>query len=474
MTRPVVLALMLAAGISTAAVGQPIPAPAGATTQPGSKPAPRKVTLDQAIQLALGNSKTLRIAAEGVNRARGFVQERRAAQQPGVNLDATFTRLDEGASIEFPGEGGETQTIPIVRQNQRSFGLTASLPIDIFGSLRNARQASEFQEIGARLEYNRSRNQVVLDTKNAFYEVLRSHAFLGVTDQALKNAQDRERITQTYLTAGTGTRFDVLRAQTEVANAQQNLISARNRFNLATANLNNVIGLDQNTPTEAVETREEPVVETTFDTAVAEAYDTRPEILQAEAQIRAAEKGLDVYKAFTTPPTVSWGYNYQPDQGGFAPRTTSWAAMASIRIPLYEGGARQARQQQSRADVESAKLNRQTQMDLVALEVRQAYLGVTEAQERLNVANTALKQADEQYRLAQLRFREGVTLVPGASPLLEISDAQTALTQAQVNGVNAQFDLQNATARLDRAIGRYAFDGKAQPGLPQPMHVIRK
>ena len=467
-TSAVILSWMC---VSAAAFAQQAPAPTAATTQPGSKPPPRTLTLDQAVQLALGNSKALRAAAEGVNRARGVVNERRAAQQPGVNLDATFTRLDEGASFEFPGENGEVQTVPIIKQNQRSFGLNASLPIDIFGSLRNARKASEFQEIGARLEFNRSRNQVVLDTKNAFYEVLRSRAFLNVSDQALKNAQDRERITQTYLTAGTGTRFDVLRAQTDVANAQQSVISARNRVNLATANLNNVVGLDQNTPTEVVEVREQPVVETTFDTAVAEAYDTRPEILQAEAQIAAAEKGLDVYSAFTTPPTVSWGYNYQPDQGGFAPRTTSWAAMATVRIPLYEGGARKARQQQGRADVESAKLSRRSQMDLVALEVRQAYLAVTEAQERMNVSQAALKQAEEQYRLAQLRFREGVTLVPGASPLLEISDAQTALTQAQVNDVNNLFDLQNATARLDRAIGRYAFDGTARPGLPRPEHI---
>src|SRR5205085_6426162 len=139
------------------------------------------------------------IAVEGVNRARGIVHERGAAQKPGVNLDATFTHLDQGASIQFPGEGGQIQTIPIVRQNQRTYGLNASMPVDIFGSLKNARQASEFQEIGARLEYNRSRNQVVLDTKNAFYEILRSRAFTDVADQALKNAQDRERITQSYL-----------------------------------------------------------------------------------------------------------------------------------------------------------------------------------------------------------------------------------------------------------------------------------
>src|SRR2546423_10456283 len=97
MTRRAVTATITALiAVSTAASAQqPNPATATATTQPGSKPAPRTITLEQAVQLALGNSKALRIAVEGVNRARGIVHERGAAQKPVVNLDATFTHLDQ-------------------------------------------------------------------------------------------------------------------------------------------------------------------------------------------------------------------------------------------------------------------------------------------------------------------------------------------------------------------------------------------
>ena len=463
------IALAGAAGAQTTAQKQ---APDGPSTIPGSSPPARTLTLDQAVQIALQNSKPLRLAAEAVNRARGRVNEARAGFNPTLTGDFAFTRLDEGSEITFPGPTGQPQTIPIVRQNQRSVGVAASLPIDITGQIRAAVQQSQFQEIVARLDYNRTRNQTVLDVKNAYFDVLRSKAFVAVAEQALKNAQDRQATTEAYLRAGTGTRFDVLRAQTEVANAQQSLIAARNRVSLAIAALNNLLSLDQNTPIEAVEASEAAEPQREFNASVSEAYENRPEILQAEAQIRAAERGVFLALRSVLPSFgLGWNFQFTPDQGGFDPKEQSWQAVARVTIPLFDAGASRARTQQARADVASARVNKQAALDTVALEVRQAYLAVVEAQDRLNVTSAALEQAQEQYRLAQVRFRAGVTLTPGGSPLLEISDAQTALTQAQTNHVNARYDLQNARARLDRAVGRYAYDGTARPGLPQPRPI---
>lgn len=438
------------------------------TTLPGSAPAPRRLTMAEAVAVAIQNSKGLQIAAEAVNRARGRVEENKAGFLPSATSSVAFTRLDEGSTITLPDANGNPQTIPIVKQNQKSVTLGANLPIDIFGLIRAAVQQSEFQEIGARLDYNRTRNDVVLNTKNAYYDVLRAKALVTVSEQALQNTQDRQTTAEANLRAGTGTRFDVLRAQTDVANAQQSLIAARNRVNLTTATLNNVLGLDQNTPTETVETNE-PTEDTGFNTAVAEAYQKRPEVLQADANIRAAEKGVDLARRSALP-TLGVGFNFQytPDQGGFAPKETNYATVATLNLPLFDQGLSRARTRQARADVNTAKINKQVTQDSIALEVRQAHLALLEAQDRLAVTTAALTQAQEQFRLAQVRFKAGVTAVPGGSPLLEISDAQAALTQAQNNQVTAQYDVQNAKARLDRAAGRYAYDGTAKPGIPAP------
>jgi len=438
-------------------------------TTPGSTPASRKVTLAEAVQLAVNNSNAMRISAEAVNKARGRVNEQKAGFLPSANATATYTRLDEGSTVTFPDGNGNPQTIPIVNQNQKQLTVGANLPIDIFGLIAAAVGQTEFQEIAARLDYNRTRNQVVLDAKNAYFDILRAKALVDVAEQALKNTQDRQTTAEANLRAGTGTRFDVLRAQTDVANAQQNLIAAKNRVNLTTATLNNVLGLDQNTPTETVDTQEESVGDINFNSLVGEAYGKRPELLQADANIRASEKGVKLAERSVLP-TLGVGFNfqYQPDAAGFAPKTTSYATVATLSIPLFDQGLSKARTQQARADVNVARANKQVTQDGIALDVRQNYLALVEAQDRLNVTTAALTQAQEQFRLAQVRFKAVVTAVPGGSPLLEISDAQAALTQAQSNQVNAQYDLQNAKARLDRAVGRYSYDGTGRVGLPAP------
>lgn len=439
-------------------------------TTPGATLPSRRITLAEAVPLSVNNSNALRIAAEAVNRARGRVNEQRAGYLPSATATASITRLDEGSTIQFPGQNGQIQNITIVNQNQKQLTLGANLPIDISGLIGAAVQQTEFLEIAARLDYNRSRNQVVLDAKNAYFDVLRAKAFVDVADQALKNAQDQQTTAEANLRAGTGTRFDVLRAQTSVANAQQNLIAAKNRVNLTTATLNNVLGLDQNTPTETVDTQEETTpADTNFTALVGEAYGKRPEILQSDANIRAAEKGVQLAQRSVLPSLgVGFNFQYQPDAGGFAPKTTSYATVATVSMPIFDQGLSRARTQQARADVNTQRLNKQVTQDTIALDVRQQYLALVEAQDRLNVTTAALVQAQEQYRLAQVRFRAGVTAVPGASPLLEISDAQAALTQALSNQVNAQYDLQNSKARLDRAVGRYSYDATGRVGLPAP------
>lgn len=428
------------------------------TTRPNSHPAQMKLTLDDAIATALRNSKTLRAGVEAILKARGRVNEAKSAYLPTASSDTQFIHLDSGTSAQIPISPTEVATIPIVMQDQKQVSITAAVPLDIMGEIKAAVDAAQFGLIATRLDYDRARNQLVADVKSAYYNVLRARAFQDVAEQALKNAEDRRSTSDAYLRAGTGTKFDVLRAETEVANARQNLIAAKNRVTLAIAALNNVLSLDQNTPLEVADVagQDQPPVKG-FDQAVEEAYRMRPEILQAEASIHAAEKGIHLAKrAYLPSAGLAWVFQYTPDSGDFSPKETSWSAVLKVTIPIFDGGVTAAKVQQAKADVNTAKLAKLQAQDGIALEARQAYLNVVEAQDRLNVTSAALAQAEEQYRLAQVRFKAGVTQTPGGSPLLEISDAQTALTQAQSNRINAQYDLQDAIAKLERAMGRYA------------------
>ena len=186
-----------------------------------------------------------------------------------------------------------------------------------------------------------------------------------------------------------------------------------------------------------------------------EAIANRPEILEADAQIAAARKGIQLARRSLLPSlNLSVSVQYSPNAAGFSPQTTTGSFVAALSFPLYDGGVSGARVTQARADVATAETNRRQAVDLVNLDVRTAYLNLLQSRDRVAVANQALSEAVELYRLARVRYTNGV------STLVEVSDAQNALTQAQNNQVNALYDYNNNRASLDKAAGRYAYLGQ--------------
>jgi outer membrane protein TolC len=488
----------------------------------------RPLTIEDTIAVALVTNRALATAGASLLRAQGRAEEARAAFNPTLNSTLTYLRLNQGVAFELGA-----QRITIVNETQRQIGVQATLPLDISGMLRAANDQARFGEIATRLDINRLRNQIVLDVKTAFYDVLRAQALVAVATENLQNSLLRLQDAEKKFQAGTVARFDVIRAQTDVANAQQQLIQARNTVSLSIAALNNVIGINVNTPLQitsenAVEmppgvtmpqqpmlqketkpnppgpnagkeeienhikvhsavvseeliksassllqdsgeqpkATQQPLMKVAFDPLdlgleyqrlVKESLETRPEIWQAQANIQASKKGFQLARRSILPSmALNWGLNYTPDAAGFAPLITTWQATAQIALPIFDGGAARARMRQAKADIASAEVGLRQTEDLVTLEVRQAYLTLVQARDRVVVTTQALAQAQEAFRLARVRYNAGVSQA-GISPLLEVSDAQTALTAAQTNQVNALYDYNNARARLDRAIGRYSF-----------------
>jgi outer membrane protein TolC len=499
------------------------------------------LTINDAVAIALATNPSLALAQENLLLAHGRTTETRAAFNPTVGATASFTQLDQGSKVNF-----NNQSITITNASQGAFGITATLPLDIAGLLRAATSQAQFQEIAARLDINRTRNQIVLDVKTAFYNVLRDEALVIVATQNLQNTLDNLSDAQKRLRAGTVARFDVIRAESDVANAQQQLIQARSNVSLATATLNSIIGINVNTP---IQVSREGAGETppgvpplqitpetfgvpnaapnrgpappapggspapgqgaqanpspaapqagnaqppkvgvaynplelgpAYDAVLAEALQTRPEILQGEANIAAAHRGVQLaWRSYLPSLNLSLSGSYQPLIAGFSPRTASGEFVASLSVPIWDGGVGAARVEQAHASVASAETNRRLAVDQVTLEVRQAYLNLLQARDRVAVANAALASAQESFRLARVRYNAGVTSQAGVSPLLELSDAQNALTQAENNVVSALYDFNSGRAQLDKAAGRYSYaanaPGYAAPPTPQQVGAPRK
>jgi len=438
----------------------------------------RTLTIDQAVRLSLVTNHALALAKAYLLSAQGRTSEAYAALNPTLGAAIDVVRLNDSVSnktliVDDPKNFNNPIGAEIVNDNvqQQLYSITAQVPIDISGTLRVATEQSKFQEIAYRTDVDRVRNQIVSDVKGAFYDALRAKALQKVAEEDLKNSQDRLKDAQSKLEAQVVTKFDVLRAQTDVAAAQQNVIVAKNTAQTDLAVLNLVMGIQVTTqvqvtengaieqpgPLEANAMQSEGSLGPEFDADLNEALDKRPEIREAAANIEAAKKGITLARRSTLPQmNLSWSYLYAPNAGGSNPLVHTWDAQAAVSIPIFDGGLARARRTEAQGVLAAAQVDKRQAVDQVTLEAEQAYLSVNEARLRVDVANQSLTQANAAFALAKVRYVAGVSAHAGISPLLELSDAQSALTLAESNQVNALYDYNSSMSRLNRALGRYA------------------
>ncbi|MCS6829827.1 MAG: TolC family protein [Armatimonadota bacterium] len=421
-----------------------------------AQPQPTTLTLQDSIRIALQNSRTLRSILQDERKANARVREARGAGLPQLDVSANYRRLDRVPKAKFPSFDPLTGTITyneIEIQPIDSGTATVSLSqlIDVSGLVRTATDVASLYSRIASLDVQRTRNEIVLQVKQAFYDVLRAQELVRVAEEALQNAETRRKLAQAAVEAGISPRLDVMRADAAVAAAQQSVITARNALQLAKAAFNNVLGRRVDEPVELLPAEEPEPESGDFNRYLQEAISKRPEMIQANLGVSLAEKQVTAAKRDQLPNLVvsgQWDFNLKTST--FQPRESSFTTIAVLQFKIWDSGQTRGRIDQARADADKAKITVENVREGIALEVRNAYLSLQEAREKVVAAEKGVQAATESLRVARVRYEAGV------STQLELSDAELAYTQAEQNLVNARYDLRVAWARLEKAMGRYA------------------
>lgn len=407
-------------GISPSAIQNPFPVGLQ-TTPPGAIP----------LQLSGGQGT----GAGGGTGSAGATPPGGAGQQSGTTRAVNPTRQQGG------GGGG-------IELNQLSGRVTVSQYIDITGILRAAVAVGELEEALTRLELARTRQELALNVKNGYYNVLRTEAFVRVNEAAVAQSQEQLRVTQAQRQEGVASDYDVLRAQTQLENNRQALISSRNQVNIAKNAFANLLGIDPSTPVAPEQPAIPPTPPLNEGTLLETALRQRPESLQADTNILKARKNVRLARRNLEPYLNANLTGVVNGTSGVPAGDRLGAAVGmTLTFPLYDGGATRAAVEAARSDERGALIQKDQFVRGIKAEVQQAIVAVQDATERAASADQTVVQGREALRLANVRFRAGV------GTQLEINDAQTALTQAETNAVNARYDYLSALARLSRATG---------------------
>ncbi len=403
---------------------------------------PQPLTLKDAIRIALQKHPSVAIAKNQLEQARARRVQAEARYFP--TLSPTATYINQQTRTQLPGFGTrigsveETRTEMSLRQTVFDSGQREISAAQARRSVESAEQA-----------YRDAVQQKVLSVTTAYYELLRRIALQRVAEASVQRAQQTLDVVKAQVEVGVAAQKDVLQAEAELANAQVSLIQARNQVRLAEASLRNELGIGQEVSLQVAEVGDaeaeqlpplEPL-DRYLEMALKQRPDFQRQRVSSEIQ-RLSLRLAEIQSSIQVQSDFSYGRRFNPDPGD----SRSFTIVASY--PLFDAGAARAAVRESRAAYDSS-LQQLEQLKLtVRLDVEQAYLTRTEAQERLNAAKKALDAARVNYEAALESRKEGV------SSLIEVINAQVALVNAETSYVQAIYDLLAADARLQRAIGK--------------------
>jgi len=291
--------------------------------------------------------------------------------------------------------------------------------------------------------------QVVLATKQLFYDALAREELVRVAQSQVRRAQQQLQISVDKLHAGSATRSDSLRSTVDYGNARIALLEAQANLATAQANLGRQIGVDH-----SVRAIPDSIFPALPDTASlrATALERAPQVQQAEAQARVARAQVAVNRASYFPSiTGSLGNSYS---GSVAPWTTTsgysngWSAGITLRWTLFNGFTRERQMTTARVARDVAEARAADTRRQVNAQVTQQLAALATTYEQISIAHDNLAAATEDLRVQNERYRVG------AATILDLLTSQSALTQAEVNVVQTRFNYLIARAQVEAVLGR--------------------
>ena len=408
------------------------------------------ITLEQAIKLARQNNQTFKEARLNLNQAEDQLQEALAAEFPTLSLQTDLQR-STSASNEIRASGGGFGATDGVTTDLNA---TLQLNYNLYtGGQRPAQiRLSESQVRTQELALEQAAEQLRFDVTDAYYAVQQADSQVEIARAAVSDAEQSLRDAELLEEAGLGTRFDVLQAEVQLANEEQNLTRALSQQRIRRRELVEVLGLGQQIEVTAATP---PEVAGTWDLSLEEsivrAYQNRSELEQQLEQREIGEANQNIALA-NIKPNVSLFTRYNvrdiiDDGSGTGTGTGDGLAIgAQLQWTLYDGGQARARAEQAKEDVAIAE-NRFDQIrNQIRREVEQAFYNLEANEQNIDTATIAVEQAEESLRLARLRFQAGV------GTQTDVINAQSELTRARGNLLTAIIDYNRSLAALQRAV----------------------
>ena len=408
---------------------------------------PLQLTLDQALEIALSESNTIKIADMTVEKSGYAKKGTYAALYPNVNISGSYQRTLQ-KQVMVMDMGGQPMEIKVGRDNNITTSATASMPLvnaQLWESLKLSGMDVELAVEQARS----SKIGMIKQVKQAFYAVLLAQKSFDVVSEVYNNAQKNYEKTAQRFNVGKASEVERLRAQVTMMNAEPNVSSAENAVLLATWQLKAVMGIDLGTDIVVVGDLNDYTNEMLTPYVSEDDLSGNSTLLQLDIQNRMLESTIRMQKKQYIP-TLAANINY--NYSAMGDEKLSWfpssTAALSLSIPVFDGFQKRFNIKQSKVSKNMLELQRIDTERNLRIAIRNYNDQMALCIKNYQAANATVEIAQKSYEISEKMYEVG------KATLVELNDAQLALQQAQLTQAQAVYNFMVAKASLDELIGK--------------------
>jgi outer membrane protein len=404
-----------------------------------------KLTLKEAEELALKNHPQILAAGGEVGYAKQQVVETRSAYYPTVDADITGSTANNGARI---GAGYLTDSRLFNRFGQ---GITVSQLITDVGRTSHLVASSRFNAQATEQTLQATRYDVLLQVNRSYVDVLHSQSLIRVAEETVAARQLLFDQVSALAKNKLRSQLDVSFADVNVSEAKLLLLRVQDSVQGAYAELARALGSDQVVNYQLVDEPLPPTPPATADDLIVQAMTNRPELASLRLSREAAYKFVEAEKDLARPNVTLVGVaGYIPYIAQLTSQTIPseyGGAAVNVQVPVFNGHLFSARREAARYRALESDQNLRNQQERIARDVRVAWSSTLTAFQRIDVTAQFLRQASLALDLAQNRYQLGL------SSIVELTQAQLNLTQAEIENLSAKYDYQSQYSALQYSIG---------------------
>jgi len=428
-----------------------VPEAVGQRDASGQPLVTQSIALSDAVNIALQNNPSIASRKALVAAAAARVGMAKAMTKPQLST-TTVATLGNMPSVVPGSPNVEPQNFSLTGDKPRlDQNVMLMYPLYTGGKIRGQVNSAQAQQEASSYDVTTTELDTALAVKDAYYQALLAQKYVDAYQKRVDEATERVRIGEEGFTAGRIAKFDLLRNQTDLAEAQQQVNNAQRDVEMALIDLRNMMGVSQSSQLTLTQDLTIQVAPPTLEELQATALKLRPEVRADQARVRSAQAIIGVTKSAYKPQVYATAMaDLSVTKASEMSNGTDAGYLIGVTatIPIFDGGLRKSSVDEAQAMLVSMQADQRETILGISKSVAGAYTQFNAATKNVELSQAAITQADEDYRVIRMRYEAG------KATNVEVLDALASLTRARTMYAEALYGQNVAREALTRATGQ--------------------